>query len=122
MSESKDKGNFLGGLLLGAAAVGAAVLFFTKTKKGKVLVREVKKRFDEVSDDLQGVVGEIEDKKELLGKKLKKIQAEVSSRAEDVRDEVVEGVIGKAEDLGKTAEGVQKKIKKFFVRAGRKLS
>jgi len=103
MSEDRPRGGgggYLNGLLTGVL-VGAAAVFLTSTKRGRILSRQVRKQGKKSFKELEQLVTEIEAKGE-----------ELAEKVEDIKESTY---IQQLQEKGRAVAG------KFFQRNGKTL-
>ncbi len=112
MNESKSSPNGLvTGLVLGAA-VGAGLTLLFGTKKGKELQKNLRSKYPELFDKLDGVVVDV---KEGVSDGYDSVSKQVTSRAAGVKNAVSEklGSLGKAVGLSNSDKRFKKSGKKL---------
>lgn len=122
MSKRDREGGFLQGLIMGAILGAGAYYFLTQTKEGEKVKKKIKKRGEEVLDDLADLVDEFEEKGKEFRIQAKKLQAELERKAKDVKKEVAEEAKEQLTHIDKLRERGRKATKKFFTRNGKPLT
>jgi gas vesicle protein len=120
MADHEHYGNyFFTGLILGTV-VGVGLTFFLmsdeRTKK------KLKKKGKIALDNLTEIVSEFKEEGEEFKRKTKKLQAELEEKTKDVRETVAEEAETQLAHIEKLRERGRKATRRFFTRAGKKLT
>lgn len=122
MSECDREGGFLRGLIMGVILGAGAYYFLTQTKEGKKVKKKIKKRGEEILDDLADLVDEFEEKGKEFRTQVKKLQDELEQKARDVKKEVAEEAKEQLTHIDNLRERGRQVAKKFFTRNGKPLT
>jgi len=104
-------GGYLNGLLTGVL-VGAAAVFLTSTKRGRILSKQVRKQGKKSFKELEQLVTEIEAKGEELAEKAQVAKDQLAEKVEDIKEL---NYIQQLQEKGRVVAG------KFFQRNGKTL-
>ncbi|OGG09880.1 hypothetical protein A2154_04560 [Candidatus Gottesmanbacteria bacterium RBG_16_43_7] len=109
MNESKKDdfrfwfGFFLGGLL------GALTLFFLGTKEGKKAARSIKRKGEDLVDDLQEKLDEIKDRGQRLLEETNQLKEKITDTISDKKDELTQDVAQKIDTTLASIESIQER-------------
>jgi len=126
MSDTRPDSKFLLGFFIGGL-IGAVVIFFLGTKEGKKTGKLIEKKGKEALEDIEDRVEDLKEKGKELIEKGEEIKDEVIEQIKDKTDEVstdatkrLDKALEKLEDVQKSSLHTTSKIRKHFVNLPKK--
>ena len=127
MCDRDDKGIILG-LMIGGL-IGAGTMFLFGTDKGAQVRKNLKKKGEDILDDLEPVLKQLEEKSREVKKQAEKVKGQIAEKTGELKENISEEVTEKLDDTLAKIENLQERgreatealRKKYFVKNGKKL-
>lgn len=120
-SDSRQGGNFLTGLILGAIAGVGVFYFLNSTEEGKRIKKKLQEKGKDFLEDLADLVDEIEEKGEEFKRRAQEVQIQLEEKAGGIKEEITQEAKEKLSQIEQLRERGRKAVK-FFTRNGKPLA